>query len=338
MIFKSNNFTGGYKMKKFLSFLLILVLTAGLLIGCSSAEDTDQSGESENKDNNTEETAGFPIEVTDALGDKVTIEEEPEKIVSAIPSNTEIAFALGLGDKIVGVSDHDNYPEEVQDIEKVGGLELNVEKIISLQPDLVLAHASAADAFKEALEQLRNSDISVFVVTNAESIDETYTVIEEIGTVTGAEDEAEEIISGMKEGFAAIEEKTAAIKDEDRKSVFMESSPEPEIYTGGNNTFWQELLTIIHADNAAEDQDGWVQLDPEVIVDLNPDVILTTYGDYVDNPVDQVLNRNGWGEVTAIKEEQVFDLESDLVSRSGPRLVEGAEEMAKVVYPELYEE
>jgi len=325
-------------MKKFLSFLLILVLTAGLLIGCSSAEDTDQSGESENKDNNTEETAGFPIEVTDALGDKVTIEEEPEKIVSAIPSNTEIAFALGLGDKIVGVSDHDNYPEEVQDIEKVGGLELNVEKIISLQPDLVLAHASAADAFKEALEQLRNSDISVFVVTNAESIDETYTVIEEIGTVTGAEDEAEEIISGMKEGFAAIEEKTAAIKDEDRKSVFMESSPEPEIYTGGNNTFWQELLTIIHADNAAEDQDGWVQLDPEVIVDLNPDVILTTYGDYVDNPVDQVLNRNGWGEVTAIKEEQVFDLESDLVSRSGPRLVEGAEEMAKVVYPELYEE
>src|SRR5699024_7541074 len=336
-VFKSINFTGGYKMKKFLSFLLMLVLAAGLLIGCS-AGDTDQSGEPENKDNNTEETAGFPIEVTDALGDEITIEEEPEKIVSAIPSNTEIAFALGLGDKIVGVSDHDNYPEEVQDIEKIGGLELNAEKIISLQPDLVLAHASAADTFKEAMEQLRDSDINVFVVSNAESIDETYTAIEEIGTVTGAEDEAEEIVSDMKDAFAAIEEKTAAIEDEDRKSVFMESSPEPEIYTGGNNTFWQELLTIIHADNAAEDQAGWVQLDPEVIVELNPDVILTTYGDYVDNPVDQVLNRNGWGEVTAVKEEQVFDVESDLVSRSGPRLVEGAEEMAKVVYPELYEE
>src|SRR5699024_11349871 len=115
-----------------------------------------QSGEPKKKVNNSEETACFPIEVTDALGYEITIEEEPEKIVSAIPSNTEIAFALGLGDKIVGFSDHDNYPEEVQDIEKIGGLELNVEKILSLQPDLVLAHASAADAFKEALEQLRN--------------------------------------------------------------------------------------------------------------------------------------------------------------------------------------
>src|SRR5699024_12836143 len=161
-----------------------------------------------------------------------------------------------------------NYPEEVQDIEKIGGLELNAEKIISLQPDLVLAHASAADTFKEAMEQLRDSDINVFVVSNAASIDETYTAIEEIGTVTGAEDEAEEIIRDMKEGFAAMEEKTAAIEDEDRKAVFMESSPEPEIYTGGNNTFWQELVTISHSDNAVEDQDGWVQLEHEVNKEL----------------------------------------------------------------------
>src|SRR5699024_4806522 len=142
----------------------------------------------------------------------------------------------------------------------------------------------------------------------------------------------------MKEGFAAIEEKTAAIEDEDRKSVYMESSPEPEIYTGGYNTFSPEPLTIIPPDNAAEEQVSWVQFEYEAIVVIDPDPILTTYGDYVDNPVDQVLNRNGWGEVTAVKEEQVFDVESDLVSRSGPRLVEGAEEMAKVVYPELYEE
>src|SRR5699024_12027764 len=126
--------------------------------------------------------------------------------------------------------------------------------------------------------------IYVFVVSTAERIDETYTAIEEIGTVKGAEDKAEEIISDMKEGFAAIEEKTAAIEDEDRKSVFMESSPEPEIYTGGNNTFWQELLTIIHADNAAEDQDGLGLLDPRVMVELNSDVVITCYGDYVDNP------------------------------------------------------
>src|SRR5690625_1542290 len=144
-------------MKRILSLLFMLVLSVGLLIGCSSG-DNDQSSEPKDTDNNTEETAGFPLEVTDALGNEITIEEEPEKIVSAIPSNTEIAFALGLGDKIVGVSDHDNYPEEVQEIDKVGGLELNAEKIISLQPDLVLAHASAANTFKEAMEQLRSEE------------------------------------------------------------------------------------------------------------------------------------------------------------------------------------
>src|SRR5690625_187364 len=146
-------------MKRFLSFLLMLVLTAGLLIGCS-AGDTDQSVETVNKDNNTEETAGFPLEVTDALGNEITIEEELEKIVSAIPSNTEIAFALGLGDKIVGVSDHDNYPEEVQEIDKVGGLELNAEKIIRLQPDIVLANASDGNTYKDTIEMINCSGIN----------------------------------------------------------------------------------------------------------------------------------------------------------------------------------
>src|SRR5699024_9969890 len=105
-----------------------------------------------------------------------------------------------------------------------------------------------------------------------------YTVIEEIGTITGADEQAADVISDMEDGFAELEEKTAAIKEADRKTVFMESSPEPEIYTSGNNTFLQELLNLIHADNAAKDQDGWVQLDPEAIVDLNPDVIITMYG------------------------------------------------------------
>lgn len=321
-------------MKKLLSLLLMLILSAVLFVGCSASP----SNKADNTENNTGESAGFPVEVTDALDNNVKLEEEPERIVSLIPSNTEIAFALNLGDKIVGVSDHDNYPEEVKDIDKIGGMELNVEKIISLDPDLVLAHASGAQQADEALQQLRDSGIPVFVVTDAQSIDATYTAIKEIGTVTGAEDQAADIIEDMKDGFAQLEEKMSDIADEDRKSVFIESSPAPDIYTSGDSTFLHELLTIIHADNAAADQDGWVQLDPEAIIDLNPDVIITMYGDYIDNPVEQVLERDGWGDVTAIKEKQVYDLDSDIVSRAGPRLVEGAEELAKVVYPELYDE
>jgi iron complex transport system substrate-binding protein len=238
---------------------------------------------------------------------------------------------------MVGVSDYDNYPEEVEEIDKVGAMELNIEKIISLSPDLVLAHASALGSQEEALEQLRDADITVFVVADAQSVDETYKAMKAIGKITGAGDKADEIIADMKDGFAAIEEKTAEIKDKDRKTVFMETSPAPEIFTAGANTFWQELLDMVHADNAAGDEDGWAQLDPEAIVELNPDVILTTYGSFVDKPVEQVLEREGFGEVTAVKEKQVYDIQEDIVSRPGPRLVEGAEEIAKAVYPELYE-
>ncbi|HLR69470.1 ABC transporter substrate-binding protein [Virgibacillus alimentarius] len=328
-------------MKRVLSLLLMLFLSFGLFIGCSS-EDTNNASEQNNVNSNQKQMADadtdFPITVKDALDNEITMEEEPEKIVSLMPSNTEISFALGLGDKIVGVSDHDNYPEEVDEINKIGGMELNVEKIISLQPDLVLAHESGAEYSKKALQQLRDADITVFVVTDAQSIESAYTSIKNIGTITGTEDKSDDMIKDMKEGFAEIQEKTEAIQDKDRQSVFMESSPEPEIFTAGKNTFWQELLTIIHADNAAKEQEGWVQLDPEAIVELNPDVILTTYGDYIDNPVDQVLDRDGWSNVTAIKEKQVFDIDADLVSRPGPRLVDGAKEMAKVVYPEIFEE
>lgn len=325
-------------MKKILSFLLLLILSLGLLVGCSSG-DSESSNEENNTDTSTEQTeTDFPMTVTDALDNEITLEAKPERIVSLIPSNTEVAFALGLGDKIVGVSDHDNYPEEVKKIEKIGGMELNVEKIISLKPDLVLAHGSGAHNSKEALQMLRDSDINVFVVDDAQDIESVYGSINQIGQVTGTAKKAEEIVSGMKEEFAALKEKTKTISDDERKSVFFEVAPAPEIYTAGKNTFMDALLKIINAENAAKKQEGWVKMDPEAIVQLNPDIIITTYGYYQEKPVEQVLQRDGWDDVNAIKNKQVYDIHSDLVSRAGPRLVEGAKEIAKVVYPDLFKE
>ncbi|QKY68690.1 ABC transporter substrate-binding protein [Lentibacillus sp. CBA3610] len=328
-------------MKKVLSFILLLMLTLGLLAGCGSDGSGSENG-NENPDENTEqqasEEAAFPLTVTDALDYDITIDEKPERIVSLIPSNTEIAFALGLGEEIVGVSDNDNYPEEVEEKERVGGMELNVEAIIGLEPDLVLAHASGAHNSEAALKQIRDAGINVFVVHDAQDIESVYESIEQIAQVTGTQEKAEEIVSNMKDEFAALSEKTEAISDDERQSVFFEVAPAPEIYTAGKNTFFQDLLGIVNADNAAQEQDGWVQIDPEAIVELNPDVIITTYGHYVDNPVEQVTNRDGWGDMTAVANEQVYDVHSDLVSRPGPRLVEGAKEIAEVVYPELFEE
>lgn len=328
-------------MKKILSFLLLLTLSLGLLISCSS-ESPETENEPDAPDENaaqteTEESA-FPLTVTDALDHDITIEEKPERIVSLIPSNTEIAFALGLGDEIVGVSDNDNYPEEVEDKERVGGMELNVEVIIGLEPDLVLAHASGAHNSEAALQQIRDAGINVFVAHDAQDIDGVYESIEQIGQVTGTQEKAEDIVGNMKEEFASLSEKTEAISDDERQSVFFEVAPAPDIFTAGENTFFDALLQIVHADNAAGELDGWVEIDPEAIVELNPDVIITTYGHYEDDPVEQVINRDGWEDMTAVENEQVYDVHSDLVSRPGPRLVEGAKEIAEVVYPEVFEE
>lgn len=324
-------------MKKRIIFqwLFIFSIITLVMFGCSSNETND----AENNDQATETTeseVSFPLEITDSTGNSITLDAEPEKIISLIPSNTEILFALGLGDKIIAVTENDNYPEEVFELDTVGDYEINVEKIISLDPDLVLAHVSGKDMSFDAFEQLIDAGINVYFVSDAQNIEATYESIKEIGKVTGAVDAAENLIAEMKAQFEKIVAIAEEIPEEERKTVFFEITGEPEIYTAGTGTFFNELVELIHAENAANEIDGWAQIDPEAIVDLNPDVIITLYGKYTDDPVGEVLNRDGFSDVNAVKNEQVFDIDDDPISRPGPRLVDGAKELAEVVYPEYF--
>lgn len=317
--------------------LLLIVLTTIFIIGCNANNDTGQTDTNEVAETEELAESNFPLEVTDNTGNTITIETEPTEIVSVIPSNTEILFALDLGDKVVGVTENDTYPEEVLDIEKVGDFELNVEKIISLNPDLVLSHESGVASSFDAYEQIQAAGINVYFVADANSIESTYDTIMEIGTITGATDAAEQVIQTMTDGFAEIATIVEGIEESEPKTVLFEISSEPEIYTGGNGTFFDELIRIIGAENAVGDLDGWPLIDPEAIIERNPDVILTVYGHYVENSTEQILNRDGFSEVSAIKNERVFDVNEDLVSRPGPRLVEGAWEVGKAVYPDHFE-
>ena len=119
-----------------------------------------------------------------------------------------------------GFHDNDNYPEEVANIEKIGGMEFNVEKIISLQPDLVLAHEDQWDSSAEGLQQIRDAGITVLVVNDAKNFDEVYKSIEMIGTATGKQEEAQKIVDDMKAKVEDLKAKAATIKDEDKKSVY----------------------------------------------------------------------------------------------------------------------
>jgi len=306
----------------------VFFLLAAVLAGCSGTNDrTEPAKKGEPKT----EQAAFPVTVKDGLGEEVTIEAEPQKIVSLIPSNTEIAYALGLGEKIVGVSDFDNYPEDVKTKTKIGGMEFNVEKIISLKPDLVLAHASSAHNSKDGLQQLKDAGITVLVVNNAASFDDVYASIELIGKATGTADKAEQVIHDMKAKLAEVKEKAKQIPADKQASVWIEVSPPPQLYTTGKGTFMDEMLQIISAKNVAGSLEGWPMVTEEQAVAYKPDVIITTYGG-----AEQVIERAAWKDVPAVKNKRVYDVNTDLVSRPGPRLVEGVEELAKAVYPDVF--
>ncbi|MFJ7726474.1 ABC transporter substrate-binding protein [Neobacillus sp. NPDC097160] len=320
-------------MKKWYALLFAVLLAVGVLAGCGEKKEQVKEDNTTGVEKKAE--VAFPVTIKDASGNDVVLENKPEKIVSLIPSNTEIAYALGADKEIVGVSDFDNYPEEVTKKEKIGGMEVNLEKIISLQPNLVLAHASTAHNSEAGLQQLKDAGIAVLVVNDAQNFDQVFDSISMIGKATGEAKKADELIQGMKEKLAEIKEKAKDIKE--KKTVFIEVSPAPDIFTTGNNTFMNEMLTVINAENLANDQEGWIQLDQEEIIKRNPDVIITTYGGYEEaKPAEQVLGRKGWENVNAVKNKQVIDVDSDRVTRSGPRIVEGVEDLAKAIYPEVF--
>lgn len=320
------------QMKKWLFPFLVAALFFSLA-ACGTNNGEKQTNE--NASSKTEEVAkeAFPVKLKDGSDKEVTIESKPGKIVSLIPSNTEVTYALGAGDAVVGVNDYDNYPEEVKDVEKIGGTDFNVEKIISLKPDVVLADASSNES---GLQQLRDAGLTVVVVLAATSLDAVYDSIQFIGKVTGTTDQANKIVKGMKEKLAKIKEKAKTIKPEDQKKVFAEVSPVPNIYTAGKGSFMDEMITVIGAKNVVDVAEPWPSFTEEKAVALKPDVIVLTYGYYTPNAVEQVLAREAWKDVPAIKNKQVFDINSDKVVRPGPRLVEGVEELAKAVYPDVY--
>lgn len=318
-------------MKKLWQLGFMLVMAFTLLVGCGQSDS--KKPEAENKTTQSEnKTATYPMTVTDDTDNKVEFKQEPTKIVSLMPSNTEILFALGLDDHVIGVTDNDTYPEAATKKDKVGGMELNIEKIISLKPDAVFAHGMIAESAKSGIQQLRDADIPVFVVKNASNFEETYDTIKTIGKITNRSAKADQIVEDMKAKVKDVQAKVADVK---KRNVFVENSDEPEIYTAGKDTFMQEILNLANVKNVADDQSGWFKIDPEEIIKRDPEVYLITYN-YVPNIVEKVKKRQGFKDLKAIKNDRVVQVDPDKTSRPGPRLAEGLEEVAKAVYPEAF--
>ena len=320
-------------MKRLWQLGIMLTMVFALLVGCGQGDSQKSSGDkTKSTTQTTENTSTYPMTVKDALGNKVEIKEAPKKIVSLVPSNTEILFALGLENEIVGVSDNDDYPKAATKKEKVGGMEFNVEKVLSLKPDIVFAHESNAKSVEAGLQQIRDAGITVFVVKNATNFEETYNTIKQIGQITDKEQKADQIIADMKAKVKEVQDKVANVK---QRTAFVETSDEPEIYTTGKDTFMQEILDLANVKNVVNDQSGWFVIDSEQIIKRNPDTIIVME-DYVPNIVEKVKKRQGFDSITAVKNDAVVKVNQDLTARTGPRLADGLEEIAKAVYPEAF--
>jgi len=252
------------------------------------------------------------------------------RFVSLAPATTEILFALELDSEIVGVSSFCNYPLKAQKREKIGTFsQPNIEKIVSLKPDVVFCTGLEQAPIVEKLNRL---NLKVYV-SSPNNIKELFDSIEKIGAITGRQKKAHILIKSMKHSIEAIHSKTKSISESNKPKVFMEIWSAP-LTTVGRDSFVDELITLAGGINIASDtKKAYSYFSPEQVIKRNPDCIILTYMAN-EKPIETVSRRLGWQEINAVKTKRVYnDINSDLLLRSGPRLVDGLKELHERLYP-----
>lgn len=322
-----------------LSLALLLILgMAALLTGCgsdtkgqtteSTAVVTTEAPEASTTTVPATEEA-FPVTVTDDYGNSVEIKAEPERIVSTAPANTEILFALGLGERIVGVNSLDDYPPEAADLPKVGDFQVNTEAVIALTPDLVVAYAGA----EEALEPVQSAGTAVLVF-NPGTVDEIYSSIETIGTATGATAAATELVELIKARIAEVGEAAAASGENPKVFYAVDNT----LWTSGPGSFVDELLTLAHATNVASMPgadsaavQAYYQFAAEQLIAADPDIILLPQTAYAD--LEEFTGDARFASLRAVKEGRVHLIDDIMVTRPGPRIGEGLKILVDLIHP-----
>lgn len=319
--------------KQVYKVLLAMLLTAMLLIVAACGNKGEVNNTAPNKAANENNAAGgsesaaeYPFTIKDDTGTEVTFAEAPAKVVTLVPSETEIMFAIGAGDQVVGVDEYSNYPEEAASKQKVGDMTTNIEAVAALEPDLVLASASMNT---DAIAQLRELDIPVFA-SEPTTYDATVAKIELIGKIMNKGTEAGQVAEHMR---TVKQQVTDAVKDAQAKSVYLEFSPG---WTVGSGTFLDELLTLAGGTNIAGSQAGWYEVSAEEVVKQNPNVIIYPDLQADPNPILAAIeSRPGWEVIDAISNKQLFAVAEDPLVRVGPRLADGLLELAQKIHPDL---
>ena len=272
--------------------------------------------------------------LTDDLGRAVVLNGTPERIISMAPSVTEILYAVGAGDQVVGREQFSDYPSEALNVTDIGATyeALNTELIVSLKPDLILTTEINAPEQVKTLEDL---GLTVYYMKNPTTIEEMYVDMELVAQLTGHAVRSCRCNRSIKARVAAVDEKIMPLSS--RFSVFYEvdATDPSKPYTAGKGTFITLLIERAGGYNIASDIDGYPQMSLEQVVAADPAFIILGDSKWGTTP-ESIAQRPGWENLSAVKNGQVVPFDDDLVSRPGPRMVDGLEELAKFLRPELF--
>ena len=307
-------------MKRLALILLAFGVTIALMTACNPV------------------TPPGPGAITDDHGRTVDIAETPERIISLAPSVTEILFALELGDKVVGVTDFCDYPEELLDNIEMGEIQrvgspfpgFNLETIVSLEPDVVFAIGATVPDYVNDLDGLGIPTI----VLNAKDLDGISHDIELVGTIVGKQGDAAALVADLENDIDEVVAKTA---NAPLRSVFygVDVSDPAMLWTVGNGTFIDAFITMAGGENIAGNLEGWPTYNLEDLVDTNPDVIVLGGANWGVS-AEEVASRPIWQDLDAVKNGNIYAIDDTTLVRPGPRIANGLELLAGLIHPELF--
>ncbi len=324
----SKKMRGCITMKKKTFFTAIMIVLMLVLSACA-----ENNGYSSDKVGDIQ-TEGTTLPVEDRVGNAITVPENIETIVSLAPSITQVLEDLGVIEKLIAVDNQSPFHVEgLTELPQVDIVSPDIETLLALEPDIIFASEISFGQDEDIFQMLIDAGICVVQIPTSNSIAAIKEDNQFIADCLQLSEKGEALNSEMQ---AVIEEiATIGASITEQKTVFFEISPLPDIVSFGTGVFLNEMLEIIGAKNVLADQEGWLPVNEEAAVDTNPDVILTNVN-FIENPVEEILSRSGWQNVTAVETEAVYSIDNASSSLPNHRIVEALKQMAIAVYPKEF--
>ena len=331
-------------MKKTILLVNMIIAAVMVLSACSPAAQPEiaelpavEATEVTVEEVAVEEPTPATIAVTDDLGFEIILAEPAQKIISISPSLTEILYSVGAGERLIGRDSNSMYPEEAMAAADLGGMwdGIPIEDILALEPDLILAGEIFAP---EAIQELRDLGLVVYWQKNPADFEMLFDNISAIAVLTGTEDIAKDLVSSLDERISALDLKLADVDLIPLVFYELDASDPANPYTPGGGTFISFVISRAKGQNLGDSLEGdWVQVSSEELLAQNPDTILLADALYGIS-VESVAERAGWSDIKAVVNGEIYPFDPFILSVPGPRLVDGYEQVAEILHPELFED